>query len=192
MGADWPELSKLWAANWPGGPPVAHDLKSTYPDRWVRFDSLHGSPRRPANEAEYQTMLHRHDITMRSMFPGGDVYVITTVFTGSPGLPGTLKDPTPLKLNPESRRWAVLTEDLPAGADQDFRVYAHLYAAQRRLSAGGLDTLLRAVADEKLIDVLVADTEFRQVYHPYGGGADCLLDSPEARDKLAAAHPNWV
>ncbi|MQA98311.1 MAG: hypothetical protein GEV11_28310 [Streptosporangiales bacterium] len=183
-------MSERWNANWPGGPPVAHELKSTFHDRWVRFHSLYDSKRHPENEAEYQTLLHRHDLTMREMFPEADVYVITTVFTGSADEPRTLQDPTPLKLNPEARRWAVLTEDLPGG--DDFRVYAHLYAARRRLNAGAFDLLLRAVADEKPIDVLVADVEFRRVYHPYDGGADCLLESPEARDKLKAAHPHWL
>ncbi|WP_406197320.1 hypothetical protein OH807_11765 [Kitasatospora sp. NBC_01560] len=53
---------------------------------------------------------------------------------------------------------------------------------------GCLDRLLRAVADDAVADVVIADTDFRRLHHPYDGGADVLLTSTEERDRLRARH----
>ena len=44
---DAESLAELWRQRRPSGPPVAHTLRSTYPDCWVRFHSLPESKRHP-------------------------------------------------------------------------------------------------------------------------------------------------
>jgi hypothetical protein len=51
---------------------------------------------------------------------------------------------------------------------------------------------LRAVADEALVEVFVADTELRRIHHPYDGGADVILDTPAERDGVRDRHTDWL
>ncbi len=55
-----------------------------------------------------------------------------------------------------------------------------------------IDPLLRAVADDGGVDVIITDTGLRRLYHPYDGGADCILETTEERDRLKAAHRDWL
>ena len=53
----------------------------------------------------------------------------------------------------------------------------HLYVSQIPWSAGCFDPLLRQVADYVIVNVLLADTGLRWLYHPYDGGMDIMLPS---------------
>ena len=56
-----------WEENWPGGHPVADELKYRFPDRWVRFHSLPESKRYPDTPAEYDELLHRHNTVLAEL-----------------------------------------------------------------------------------------------------------------------------
>ncbi|TVZ93526.1 hypothetical protein FB157_106248 [Streptomyces sp. BK340] len=45
-------LSALWQRQYSKGSPIAHELRTAYGDRWVRFHSLPGSKRYPETEDE--------------------------------------------------------------------------------------------------------------------------------------------
>ncbi|WP_420856880.1 DUF3885 domain-containing protein [Streptomyces populi] len=34
--------------------------------------------------------------------------------------------------------------------------------------------------------------ELRRVHHPYAGGADVILTTPEERHRLRVPHPEWL
>ncbi|MEU6506961.1 hypothetical protein [Streptomyces sp. NPDC046942] len=67
-----------------------------------------------------------------------------------------------------------------------------LYADRRPWRYGCLDDLLRAVADETLVEVFITDTELRRIHHPYDGGADVILATPAERDRLRERHTDWL
>lgn len=75
-----PELSALWQERWPLSPPLAHELKNLYPDRWVRFHSLPGSKRYAEDEAEYEILLHRHNTVLNELFAERRVYVVSASY----------------------------------------------------------------------------------------------------------------
>jgi hypothetical protein len=52
--------------------------------------------------------------------------------------------------------------------------------------------LLRAVADDALVEVFVADTELQRIRHPYDGGADVILATPTDRDCVRDQHTDWL
>ncbi|MGW1610935.1 DUF3885 domain-containing protein [Streptomyces sp. NPDC002285] len=58
---DGDRLSALWQQQFPKVPPIAHELRAAYSDRWVRFHSLPRSKRYPETEEEYAIVLHRYN-----------------------------------------------------------------------------------------------------------------------------------
>ncbi|MCZ4100419.1 MULTISPECIES: hypothetical protein [Streptomyces] len=188
VGFDSEALSALWRERRPLGPPVAHRLRSVYNDRWVRFHSLPGGKRYPENEHEYTTVLDRYNTVLDGLFVGRDVYVVTTAWSVPPAEaehPATRRD-----ADHGASRWTTLTDAEDPDLDSD--VHTHLYVSRRPWQSGCIDTLLRHVADDELAGVLVTDTDLRRIHHPYDGGADVILATPQERDALRDEHRNWL
>ncbi|MFH9554158.1 hypothetical protein [Streptomyces sp. NPDC017435] len=76
--------------------------------------------------------------------------------------------------------------------DPDFHTHTRLYADRRRWDRCCIDGLLRAVADDALAEVFIADTELRRIRHPYDGGADVILATAAERDRARHRHTDWL
>lgn len=63
------DLLRLWEQRWPDCPPLAHELKSSYEDRWVRFHSLPESKRYAETEDEYEVLLGRTPWPRSALIP---------------------------------------------------------------------------------------------------------------------------
>ncbi|MFF3934327.1 hypothetical protein ACFYZP_40240 [Streptomyces hirsutus] len=48
--------------------------------------------------------------------------------------------------------------------------------------------MLRDIADDKVREGLVTDTQMRRIHHPYDGGADVFLTTSEERDRTRDRH----
>ncbi|WP_328483194.1 hypothetical protein OHS71_34325 [Streptomyces sp. NBC_00377] len=70
--------------------------------------------------------------------------------------------------------------------------HTRLYADRGQWNRGCLDGLLRAVADDALAEVFIADTELRRIHHPYDGGADAILATAAERDHVRHRHTDWL
>ncbi|WP_425246288.1 DUF3885 domain-containing protein [Streptomyces sp. NEAU-NA10] len=179
----------MWRESHPSGPPVAHTFRTRYADRWVRFHSLPDSKRYPESGDEYAIVLDRYNTILDELFAGTDVFVVTMDWSNTPTGPAGY--PTPRQtLHPDGIRW--WTESEQDDPDPEFHTHTRLYADRRRWNRGCLDGLLRAVADEALVEVFVADTELRRIHHPYDGGADVILATPAERDRVRDQHTDWL
>ncbi|MFI6903948.1 hypothetical protein ACIBKY_21980 [Nonomuraea sp. NPDC050394] len=184
-----PELSERWQANWPDCPPDGSELRWLYASRWVRFHSLPESKRYADTPAEYDILLHRHNTVLSALFNGQEVFVVTAAYTGERELVEPLKYPEPLTLNPGARLWMTVTEDEEG---EEFSIYSHMLVTRRSWRPGVLDPLLRAVADDVIAGVLITDMRMSRIYHPYDGGADCILESTAERDRLEVSCEDWL
>ncbi|WP_394814504.1 DUF3885 domain-containing protein [Streptomyces chisholmiae] len=147
----------------------------------MRFHSLPGSKRYPQDESEYAILLERHNTVLDELFAGTDVYVITPRWSSE-------AEPPPAQLTPDYWRTLLVADD----PDPEFRTYCHLFAARRPWRRGCVDPLLRDIADDKVAGVLITDTALRRVHHPYDGGADVFLPTPDERDRTRARHTDWL
>lgn len=182
-------LTELWERRWPECPPLAHWLRSRYPNRWVRFHSLPESKRYADDETEYAIVLHRHRAVLSELDPGADILVVTSEWTESAAATPRMW-PRRSELAPEAWHWRTLLEE--PDEDPQYRIYTQLYAQTIPWQPGALDILLRAVADDELANVILAPTDLRWLYHPYDGGADVILATQEDRDALKAQHQDWL
>jgi hypothetical protein len=188
-GVDPTLLAALWRERRPSGPPIGHTFRSTYADVWVRFHSLPESKRYPESEDEYAVVLERYNTVLDGLFAGTDVFVVTMDWSYTPNGPAGY--PTPRQeLHPEGVLW--WTEPDLDDPDPEFHTYTRLYADRRPWRTGCVDDLLRAVADEAVVEVFVTDTELRRIHHPYDGGADVVLATPAERDRLRDRHAAWL
>jgi hypothetical protein len=155
----------------------------------VRFHSLPGSKRYPESEDEYAITLDRYNTILDELFTGMDFFVVTMDWSYTPNGPAGF--PTPRQtLHPDGIRWWIESEqDDP---DPESHTHTRLYADRRPWEPGCVDELLRAVADETLVEVFFADTELRRIHHPYDGGADVILATPAERDQLRDRQSAWL
>ncbi|MGW7531106.1 DUF3885 domain-containing protein [Amycolatopsis sp. NPDC054798] len=180
------DLSALWRRNWPEGPPHAHELKHTYPDRWVRFHSLPESKRYPETDAEYDIVLHRYNTVLDELFHGQEVRVITANWSDTPEPPAQHA-----RWNPGARHWMSMRTD-ENETDPAFITYIHLYASRRPWHTGLVDDLLRAAADDATRNAMITSLALDRIHHPYDGGADILLPTTGERDALKLRHTGWL
>ena len=67
-----------------------------------------------------------------------------------------------------------------------------LFAAATRWQSHQFDAILRRVANDEIRYVSWLNAETGEIFAPYDGGADLLLDSGERRDALATKYKNWL
>ncbi|MFE9216017.1 hypothetical protein ACFYN3_06695 [Streptomyces lavendulae] len=181
-------LARLWQGQRPPGPWLPWDLKGVYQDRWVRFHSLPESKRYPEDEAEYAVALDRYNTVLDELFAGGEVYVVSLDWA-DPAEP-TQWSHHRRALHPQGTVWTTLDEtDDP---DPEYHNRWYFYADRRPWQRGCADALLRAVADDALSGVFFTDPDLTRIHHPYDGGADVILPTPQERDHLRDRHTSWL
>lgn len=142
-----------------------------------------GSRHRLTRQGRRQLRAAEHEL-----FGGSDVYVVTVSWSWEPH--GAELPPERREEHAMGSRWLTLAyEDDP---EPEFHTYTHLYADRRTWRRGSADGILRAVADDVLSGVFITDTGLRRIHHPYDGGADVIVPTPEERDRLRDRHPEWL
>ena len=184
------DLTKYWEDEYPGVTPIPPQFKELYPDRWVRFHSLPGSKRYPENEAEYKTMLDRHNIVINEIVGSNPVlFLVTTGYTETPAPSKTYQQLE--ELDPMAQHWQTIAMH-EIDSDWEYPNYWHLFVSQWSWKKGILDPILRLIAQDTIANVTIIDTSQKWIYHPYDGGADIILRSTSAREKLKTRHGEWL
>jgi len=116
------------------------------------------------------------------------VLVVTMDWSDTPE--GPVVPPERRILHANGVRW--WTEPDRDDPDPAFHSYWHLYADRRLWQRACIDDLLRAVADETMAEVFLTDVGLRRLYHPYDGGADIIVSTPDERDRLRRRHSDWL
>jgi hypothetical protein len=178
-----------WQRCFPDCPPLAHHLRIRFADCWVRFHSLPGSKRYPEAAAEYATILERHNRILGELArPGQLVVLLTTGYSESrePVRP----EPQLQALDPGAVPWRTVAMHETDGFPDPS--YWHVFASEREWRPGGFDAIIRLIADEVLVNVMMVAPDCRWLLHPYDGGMDVFTESPAARDQLKAVHSEWL
>ena len=183
MSVDLDALNRRWQQSWPQCPPIGHLFRRHMPDRWVRFHSLPFGQRYPTNAADYTTLLQRYNAILGELAPT-EIYLITVEYPAHDLAAGT--EPTHVGLHPDAVNWMRAVDPDDPGASYDLRV------SRQHFTAGGLDPLLRYIADDQAREVVITDTSLSWLYHPYDGGMDVILPSATQRDHFKARFTNWL
>jgi hypothetical protein len=182
------ELTSYWQSMY--GDHAPDELRHVYPDRWVRFHSLPESKRYADSNAEYLTILERHNAVISELTSTGDeVLFLSTGYSPSP-------DPIRYyehlsRLDPTARFWRTIAKH-QLEDDEENPNYWHLFFSTWSWSPGVFDSLLRLVADDVIANIHLASTSARWIYHPYDGGADVILNTAKERDSLKQTFSHWL
>lgn len=183
-------LIETWERAWPGGHPIADELKHWFPDRWVRFHSLPESKRYADTSGEYDEILRRHNTVLTELC-GPDAGGTTPLLVVSIEVEPAPTPPTAAACpggSPTAAFWAGIP--WPALAPDLY--FGHLYVDAVSWRPGRLDDLLLSVADEVSWGILIAPPDLAWLYHPYDGGADVLLPDRAGRDEVMGRHQDWL
>ncbi|NRQ32554.1 hypothetical protein HII36_11990 [Nonomuraea sp. NN258] len=161
---------------------MTYQLRGRHADRWVRFHSLPGSKRYAGTEDEYEIILDRHRRVLTDLGAQERLYVMAVYFEDEKG-----------RISPDPRHpgavpWLTIEPD----DDSPFVVPARICVTMISFDRQTLDPLLRAAADEELIDVIIAPLDLRWLYGPYDGGADVIAATSHDRDVLKSRYADWL
>ncbi|GAA2129605.1 hypothetical protein GCM10009760_01020 [Kitasatospora kazusensis] len=184
---DLAELDRIWRDRYPGCLPLGHLLRHAWSERWVRFHSLPGSKRYPDTEGEYALLLGRQHTVLSDLDAPSWLLVITCAWDESPSPVGRKPD---LEAMVPATYWCAVVADESAAAGD--RIYSHLYVSVLPNTSDALDPLLRAVADWRTADVILAPATLDWLVHPYDGGIDVIAPSTAERETLKAKHRDWL
>ncbi|WP_345422078.1 DUF3885 domain-containing protein [Halioxenophilus aromaticivorans] len=182
------ELARFWNSEFDNFAPEAHNLKHEFKSRWVRFHSLPESKRYPENEDEYLEVLRRHNIVLKELCGNRKkVFVVLPEYSEKsvPSQP----QPETLKLFSGSEPWCTLVQHED---DDDYESYWHLHVSEVEFTGSELNSLFRMVANDEVGNIMIICPSKRIVFHPYDGGADIVLPSPQERDLLKKQHREWL
>lgn len=184
------KFNAYWNATYPECVPIPYFLRDAYPSRWVRFHSLPESKRYAENEAEYQTILERHNAVIDSLAQQNEELVlVSATYSETP-------EPIPhdgelSELDPNAEHWHTIAKHI-IDNDEDYPNYCHLHMSVWPWKQSLLDSILKLVADWKVADIMIVSPQANWIYHPYDGGADVILNSTDERDKLKQKFKNWL
>ncbi|MCY2953077.1 MAG: hypothetical protein NTU53_14030 [Planctomycetota bacterium] len=179
------KLTKHWRQCY-GIEPRAHDLRSAWPDRWLRIHGLPDGKRYPETPEEYSVVLHRHNEALSALLPAGTQVILVT--TGD----SLAENPAPVQdgelQHPAAWHWTTILID----PDDPLSNFWHLYARGIVWQPGILDAALRRVADWESMNVIIIGVAQRVAYHPYDGGADIITRDKRQRDSLRNRFRDWL
>jgi len=186
-------FQEWWQTRFGDLPPLGYILRQELQERWFRIHSLPESKRYPETAWEYEELLHRHNTVATELLGNGALcwlVAITYLFeadyyaVGELDLPGLGAQPLEV----------AYTFENPADPciKNDERVLAACWVAEVTWAPGRFDELIRAVADDKMSQVLFVEKSRARIYAPYDGGADLILESTEQRDRFHTRYAAWL
>jgi len=174
-----------WQRGFDGVPLVAHLLRETFADRWLRIHSLPDSQRYATNDEEYAELLRRQSIALTDVIGTRCVIFVTDPNDDLLAQLAAVAADTPVRVDRIS-----IGELNPAGFDE----YAmwQIYACDVTLADGCIDFLLRLVADDEIRNTIIVDHTYTHICHPYDGGMDLVLADTSERESYRERYSAWL
>ena len=182
-------LLTAWNSSFGGQIPVAHLLRESLPDRWVRFHSLTGSRRYPESERDYEAILNRHHQVLQSLVGSKRRVVLLTTGYSETAIP--IRSPSCEMFDPYAVAWRSVPMHKTCN-EYAAPNYWHVFASEWQWQPGVFDSILRLVADDQLSNVMMVDPDCEWLLHPYDGGMDVIAKTEAQRDHIKAAFCQWL
>jgi len=180
---DLADLIAFWNRCSPESPPVGWLLREALRSRWLRVHSLPESKRYAGTTAECDELLRRHNEVASEILGSGVCALAVSAWSDDPNridwteqIQGALPN-----LN-FVHAWSWDGDDVPLQTG----------IARVEWCAGGLDALIRAVADDRTGPVALFSPATGEVYAPYDGGADLIVSTEDRKAQLRKRWQAWL
>ena len=181
-------LDDYWNQQFDDAYPIAHSLRDSRRDCWVRFHSLPKSKRYPKSDTEWTTLLERHNAVLAALASDGSKLELLTTNWSDANSPGPPHERF-CKLQIPSQHWrTVAMHELDGDPEPN---YWHIFRSTITWTNHALDDLIRLVADDYIPNVMILDPTDSWLLHPYDGGMDVILGSIANRDGLSNRFSDW-
>jgi hypothetical protein len=100
----------------------------------------------------------------------------------------TPRDQAVAATTPDAVHWRSDNRAMEPG----FQSWEHRYVSRTDTVDPALDQLLVCVANDMTDGVILTDATCEWIFHPYDGGAVVFASSTEDRERLSAAHVDWL
>ncbi|PKV51550.1 hypothetical protein ATE84_3637 [Aquimarina sp. MAR_2010_214] len=182
------QFNKYWDSNYPESNPIGHELKSVYPNRWLRIHSLPESKRYAESEDEYQIILDRQNKLITELVGENTEIIITS---GQYEIELTNEISTELSDYGEFEkcRTIELHKIYPEEYKEGF--FYDVYFKPDIWTMNSQNKLLKNIADDELRAMFICPKE-NCIVASYDGGMDIIIDSQEKRDRLKAKYSEWI
>ncbi len=179
-----------WDHYFPACEPIGFRLREAYPLRWARLHSLPESKRYPEGDDDYGEVLARHNAILGELtHPGEQFVLVTTGYSATP-IP-TRSYLEVLAFDPGATPWRTVAKH---SVTEEFidPSYWHMFASVQKWRPGTFDSLVRLIANGEVANVLVVAPDCRWILHPYDGGMDVIVESPETSQRLRNRYSDWL
>ncbi|MDB6132518.1 MAG: hypothetical protein JWM59_761 [Verrucomicrobiales bacterium] len=182
-----PTIADEWRARFGQNMPVGHSLRHMLPERWLRIHSLPGSKRYPGSKGEFGALLERHN-TVASEIMGEGSACLLFLFRyqyESGDAKALIRD----------RRNGLVLHCLPelsGPLPHDPEDTVSVFGTRIMWDHGRFDSLISDVAMEKKGSMVFMSLSTDQVYSPYDGGADLILQNPSKVELHKDQWRSWL
>jgi hypothetical protein len=174
-----------WQLGFDGAPLVAHLLRETFADRWLRIHSLPDSQRYATSDTEYAELLRRQTTALADVVGSHCVIFVTEPEDDLLAQLAAIADDAPVCVD------RVSIGRLDPVAFDDSAIW-QIYACGITLADGCIDFLLRRVADDEIRNTIIVDHAFTRICHPYDGGMDLILSDATERESYCERYSAWL
>lgn len=181
------KIAAYWAKHFPSMSPVGWDLRSSLPDRWVRFHSLPGSKRYPESKKERAIVVERANALAQALLgPEGPYYLLANVYEPDPHLP--------FAVAPDwTYHGAKLTEAFRAAEDADEDASTIVVFTGEVAALGkNFEAAVLGIAEERSARAVWVSPRVPAVLSPYDGGFDVITATPQALAPLRKTFKAWL
>jgi hypothetical protein len=187
------EFKVWWRDRFGTALPLGHLLRGCIPDWWFRIHSLPESKRWPAETAEYEELLRRHNaIASEVLGVDSRCWLAVITYVDSPAEIEDAAIPDLPGLSPGKWSRPIFFQEPEDPCIENSISLVACQAIEVEWAPGRFDDLIRLVADDKAPQLLFAEQGRARIYAPYDGGADLFLESSEHRDRIRGRYSNWL
>ena len=180
------ELNAYWSREFPDCPPVGFLLKRVYQDRWVRIQNFVEDGRSPETQEEYDEICAKQNAALSHLCEGDDRLVLITTSYSRNEEP--VRDQKVLRDFDPAAKFLHSVGVHELALEFDTPTYWHLFMSEWTFEAGCFDKLMRLVAQGALFsgvfNVILLGPRSNRLMCLYEGGADVIMESPQARDRF--------
>jgi hypothetical protein len=189
---DVAELDAAWnSSQWSDSAPAARVLRHRFAAQRVRFHTLPDAKRYATSDSERAEILRRHHALLEELLgdarsDAGSLVAITCSWSST--LLPTPRDQAVAGITSDAVFWR--SDDV--ATEPGFGSWQHHYASRMDMADPALDQLLLCVANDMTDAVILTNVTCAWVLHPYDGAVVIFAGSTEDRDRLSAAHADWL
>ncbi len=181
------EVLQLWQGQFGETPPLAHLLRTSFPDRWVRFHTLPDSKRYASTARETCEILNRLDAVSQNIYEKSELCWL--IFAQENFSEDKKVDKKVLEIDIFSLKYFHSFSHKDSFGDI---VHWDFYATCVEWAAQEFHSLFGAISNDQVSQMLWVSISSHNVFAPYDGGVDVILKSRVERDQLRERFRNWL